>query len=252
MAEAFRESISGPHFTVTVSNLVPGSYVARLGMVETVFTNAGQRVFDITCGQQTLARNLDLLVAAGGSAKAYFVTGRVDQTSDMFGSLTFDFKGHNTNGAELNTFELEDTNGISLVTMRSADLLEVNGFAALLPPHVQGPLYWKDVSLPLATRVNDLIRRMSLAEKVQQLRHGAPAIPRLGVPAYNYWNECRHGLSASHRHGRHLGHSLDSPGSQCHRRGSAGQAQSVCSDPWRQLRPILWAHVLDAEHQHFP
>jgi beta-glucosidase len=195
MAEAFRESISGPHFTVTVSNLVPGSYVARLGMVETVFTNAGQRVFDITCGQQTLARNLDLLVAAGGSAKAYFVTGRVDQTSDMFGSLTFDFKGHNTNGAELNTFELEDTNGISLVTMRSADLLEVNGFAALLPPHVQGPLYWKDVSLPLATRVNDLIRRMSLAEKVQQLRHGAPAIPRLGVPAYNYWNECLHGVA---------------------------------------------------------
>jgi beta-glucosidase len=195
MAEAFRESISGPHFTVTVSNLAPGSYLARLGMVETVYTNAGQRVFDITCGQQTLASNLDLLAAAGGSAKAYFVTGRVDQTSDLVGSLTFDFTGHNTNGAELNTFELEDTNGISLVTMRSADLLEVNGIAALLPPHVQGPLYWKEVSLPLNTRVNDLIRRMSLAEKVQQLRHGAPAIPRLGVPAYNYWNECLHGVA---------------------------------------------------------
>jgi len=197
MAEAFRESISGPHFTVTVSNLAPGSYVVRLGMVETVCTNVGQRVFDITCGPQTLASNLDLFVAAGGSAKAYFVTGRVDQTNDMFGSLLFDFIGHNTgtNGAELNTFELEDTNGTSLVSMRSADLLEVNGLAALLPPHVEGPLYWKDASLPLTTRVNDLIRRMSLAEKVQQLRHGAPAIPRLGVPAYNYWNECLHGVA---------------------------------------------------------
>ena len=195
MAEAFRESISGPHFTVTVSNLAPGSYVVQLGMVETVSTNAGQRVFDVTCGQQTIARNLDLFVAAGGSAKAYFVTGRVDQTSDLFGSLTFDFIGHGTNSAELNTFELEDTNGISLVSMRSADLLEVNGFAALKPPHVEGPLYWKDVSLPLNTRVNDLIRRMSLAEKVQQLRHDAPAIPRLGVPAYNYWNECLHGVA---------------------------------------------------------
>ena len=60
MAEAFREAIFGPHFTVTVSNLPPGKYVARLGMVETVYTNAGQRVFDITCGQQTLASNLDL------------------------------------------------------------------------------------------------------------------------------------------------------------------------------------------------
>ena len=36
---------------------------------------------------------------------------------------------------------------------------------------------------------------MSLAEKVQQLRNGAPAIPRLGVPAYNYWNECLHGVA---------------------------------------------------------
>jgi beta-glucosidase len=197
MAEAFRESISGPHFTVTVSNLPPGTYIARLGMVETVCTNAGQRVFDVTCGPQTLVSNLDLFVAAGSSARVYFVTGQVDQTSDPIGSLRFDFIGHNigTNGAELNTFELDDTNGTSLVSMRSADLLEVNGTSALLPPQVEGPLQWKDPSLPLTTRVDDLIRRMSLAEKVQQLRHGAPAIPRLGVPAYNYWNECLHGVA---------------------------------------------------------
>jgi beta-glucosidase len=194
MAEAFREAIAGPHFTVTVSNLPPGSYVARLGMVETVYTNAGQRVFDVTCGRQTLASNLDLLVAADGMAKAFFLTSRVDQTSETVGSLTFDFIGR-TNDAELNTFDLEDTNGTSLVSMRSADLLEVNGIAALQPPHIEGPLYWKDASLPLTTRVNDLIRRMSLAEKVQQLRHAAPAIPRLGVPAYNYWNECLHGVA---------------------------------------------------------
>ena len=133
MAEAFREAISGPHFTVTVSNLPPGKYVARLGMVETVYTNAGQRVFDITCGQQTLASNLDLLVAAGGLAKVYFVTGQVEQTGDTIGSLTFDFLGQ-TNDAELNTFELEDAAGTSLVSMRAADLLEVDGVAALLAP----------------------------------------------------------------------------------------------------------------------
>ncbi|HEV2438380.1 MAG TPA: glycoside hydrolase family 3 C-terminal domain-containing protein [Verrucomicrobiae bacterium] len=194
MAEAFREAISGPHFTVTVSNLPPGKYVARLGMVETVYTNAGQRVFDVTCGQQTLASNLDLFVAAGGVGKAYFVTGQVDQTGVTMGSLTFDFLGQ-TNDAELNTFELEDAAGTSLVSLRAADLLEVNGVAALQAPVITGPLYWKDPSLPMSTRVNDLIRRMSLAEKVQQLRNDAPAMPRLGVPAYNYWNECLHGVA---------------------------------------------------------
>ncbi len=194
MAEAFREAISGPHFTVTVSNLPPGKYVARLGMVETVYTNAGQRVFDITCGPQTLASNLDLFVAAGGSGKVYFVTGQVDQTGVALGSLTFDFLGH-TNDAELNTFELEDAAGTSLVSMRAADLLEVHGVAALQAPVITGPQYWKDPALPMSTRVNDLIRRMSLAEKVQQLRNDAPAIPRLGVPAYNYWNECLHGVA---------------------------------------------------------
>ena len=39
------------------------------------------------------------------------------------------------------------------------------------------------------------MRRMSLAEKVQQMRNAAPAIPRLGIPAYNYWNECLHGVA---------------------------------------------------------
>jgi len=194
MAEAFREAIFGPHFTVTASNLPPGKYVARLGMVETVYTNAGERVFDIACGRQTLASNLDLLVSAGGAGKVYFVTGQVEQTSDSIGSLTFDFLAK-TNDAELNTFELEDAAGTSLVSMRAADLLKVNGLAALQAPVITGPLYWKDPALPLSTRVNDLIRRMSLAEKVQQMRNGAPAIPRLGVPAYNYWNECLHGVA---------------------------------------------------------
>src|SRR5262249_14896421 len=63
------------------------------------------------------------------------------------------------------------------------------------PPVTSGPEYWKDASQPIALRVDDLIRRMSLAEKVQQLRNAAPAIPRLGVPAYNYWNECLHGVA---------------------------------------------------------
>ena len=43
--------------------------------------------------------------------------------------------------------------------------------------------------------MGDLIRRMSLAEKVRQIRNTTPAIPRLGVPAYDYWNEALHGVA---------------------------------------------------------
>ena len=53
---------------------------------------------------------------------------------------------------------------------------------------------YQDPSLPVATRVDDLIARMTLEEKASQMIHAAPAIPRLGVPEYNWWNECLHGV----------------------------------------------------------
>ena len=54
--EAFREEIYGTNFTLSVPNLPAGQYTVQIGLAEMVFTNAGQRVFDITCGNQTLAR----------------------------------------------------------------------------------------------------------------------------------------------------------------------------------------------------
>src|SRR5206468_5533109 len=47
------------------------------------------------------------------------------------------------------------------------------------------------------TRVDALIARMSLQEKAAQLQDSAPAIPRLGIPAYTYWNEALHGVARS-------------------------------------------------------
>lgn len=44
-------------------------------------------------------------------------------------------------------------------------------------------------------RVRELIRQMTLDEKVAQLQNAAPAIPRLGIPAYDYWNESLHGVA---------------------------------------------------------
>ena len=46
-------------------------------------------------------------------------------------------------------------------------------------------------------RVDALIARMSLQEKAAQLQDSAPAIPRLGIPAYTYWNEALHGVARS-------------------------------------------------------
>lgn len=51
-----------------------------------------------------------------------------------------------------------------------------------------------DSALPIAQRVADLVARMTLEEKVSQMLYDAPAIERLGVPAYNWWNECLHGV----------------------------------------------------------
>lgn len=41
----------------------------------------------------------------------------------------------------------------------------------------------------------DLVAQMTLDEKAAQLRYQAPAIPRLGIPAYNWWNEALHGVA---------------------------------------------------------
>lgn len=40
-----------------------------------------------------------------------------------------------------------------------------------------------------------LVARMTLEEKASQLKYNAPAIPRLGIPAYNWWNEVLHGVA---------------------------------------------------------
>ncbi len=54
---------------------------------------------------------------------------------------------------------------------------------------------YKNPRLPVEERVNDLISRMTLEEKVSQLGQTADAIPRLGVPEYNWWNEGLHGVA---------------------------------------------------------
>ncbi|WP_396602258.1 glycoside hydrolase family 3 C-terminal domain-containing protein [Algibacter sp. R77976] len=54
---------------------------------------------------------------------------------------------------------------------------------------------FQNPDLELKQRVANLIEQMSLKEKVSQMRYDAPAIERLGIPEYNWWNECLHGVA---------------------------------------------------------
>lgn len=56
-----------------------------------------------------------------------------------------------------------------------------------------------DTSLPFTERVKDLIKQLSLEEKVGLMSHPAKGIPRLNIPAYNYWSEALHGVARNGR-----------------------------------------------------
>lgn len=56
---------------------------------------------------------------------------------------------------------------------------------------------FQNPGLPFEERVSDLVSRLTLEEKIVQMRNNAPAIPRLGIPKYNWWNECLHGVGRS-------------------------------------------------------
>ncbi len=58
----------------------------------------------------------------------------------------------------------------------------------------QGTPVFLDPTRPIEERVEDLVSRLSLEEKVAQMGSDAPPISRLGIPRYNWWNEALHGV----------------------------------------------------------
>jgi beta-glucosidase len=56
---------------------------------------------------------------------------------------------------------------------------------------------FRNPALPIDVRVKDLVSRLTLQEKVAQMMENAPAIERMGIPAYNWWNEALHGVARS-------------------------------------------------------
>jgi len=72
-------------------------------------------------------------------------------------------------------------------------LLLSPGIRAVEPPAHK----FLNPDLPIDVRVDDLVSRMTLEEKIAQTMNNAPAIERLSIPAYNWWNECLHGVARS-------------------------------------------------------
>jgi beta-glucosidase len=58
-----------------------------------------------------------------------------------------------------------------------------------------GAYPFQNPRLTFEARVNDLVSRLTLEEKVAQMLNAAPAIPRLDIPAYDWWNEVLHGVA---------------------------------------------------------
>ena len=77
---------------------------------------------------------------------------------------------------------------------RKEKLIFLCVFLCAFAPLRETPPY-KNPNLPIETRVNDLVSRMTLEEKVLQMQNAAPAIDRLGIPAYDWWNEALHGVA---------------------------------------------------------
>ncbi len=193
--DAYREDISGSRFVVTIANLPAGRYTIEIGAAETAAQAAGEHVFAVSAGEHVLADDVDLFALAGGARKATVIRGTVEKPDDALrGPLRLTFAA-SKGRAKFNTVTVRDQAGAEVVAFAASELADAFGAAAMVPPEVKEPAIWRDPSHPLRARASDLIRRMSLAEKVSQLKNAAPAIARLGLPAYDYWNEALHGVA---------------------------------------------------------
>jgi beta-glucosidase len=58
---------------------------------------------------------------------------------------------------------------------------------------------FRNTQLPLQVRVNDLLKQLTLQEKISLLGYNSKSVDRLGIPAYNWWNEALHGVARAGR-----------------------------------------------------
>ncbi|HWS89564.1 MAG TPA: glycoside hydrolase family 3 C-terminal domain-containing protein [Pyrinomonadaceae bacterium] len=74
-------------------------------------------------------------------------------------------------------------------------LLSFSPAVGQTPVQTKTPPPWMDTRLPLERRVDDLVSRLTLEEKIAQMMNKAAAIERLGIPEHDWWNEALHGVA---------------------------------------------------------
>ena len=88
-----------------------------------------------------------------------------------------------------------------------AIIVYANGQNASFPDCKAGPLATFPIcnpTLPSRQRAVDLVGRLTTSEKISRLVHSSPAIPRLGLPSYDWWSEALHGLAGGVHYGGDL------------------------------------------------
>jgi beta-glucosidase len=184
----------GANLRVSVSGLEPGNYSVEIDAAEFYFDAPGRRIMSVNCGDQVLEANLDLFKAAGKN-KTYTIKGEVAHRADYVnGPMQIILKGLVEN-AKFDSIRIKDASGQIAAETSAARLKQaMAGFGSEIPK-VTEPEIWKDAHHPPEARAADIVRRLSLQEKAAQLQMAAPAIPRLGIPAYDWWNEALHGVA---------------------------------------------------------
>jgi beta-glucosidase len=103
------------------------------------------------------------------------------------------------------TKELDDRKQVTIklvtqtfeVILKKIFLIILLGQSVLAQSKILYP--FQNTYLSIEERVNDLASRLTLREKISQMVYNAPAIERLGIPEYNWWNECLHGVARNGR-----------------------------------------------------
>ena len=126
--------------------------------------------------------------------------------------------------------------------------------SASLSLPAQEPFHNPD--LPVEQRVTDLLSRLTLEEKVNLMKHDAAAVPRLGIPAYNWWNEALHGVARTPEkvtvfpQAIAMAATFDPEGLQ--RVGDIARAVQRGSCRRKRHPAVPRTHLLDTQHQHIP
>ncbi|MBN2686413.1 MAG: glycoside hydrolase family 3 C-terminal domain-containing protein [Pontiellaceae bacterium] len=189
----YAEEIYGSSFTAFVPGLPEGIYTVEIYLTESYFTEAGARVMDIFCGSELVAENLDIFAEVGSLAEHVIRTEVVHKEDAIDGPISIRFTAKVDN-AKLNGIRIK-ADGAVVACANAVDFHLSSAEWAADIPELEAPVVYTDTKKPLSVRIDDLVGRMSLGEKVSQLMNSAPAIERLGVPGYDYWNECLHGVA---------------------------------------------------------